>query len=134
MDDEFSERILITSHDDDYFESFSHEPRRSQHYRQKSDRHDDNTQYEKKRRRDDFHEQDTRRNIDREQLPEMFSIHKGKVSDKKLVQVCNDIIIIFIKVKSIQDYGIFVEMNGIYKHGLVHISQISKQKLWGKHG
>ena len=42
--------------------------------------------------------------------PELHSIHRGKVA-------------------SIKDYGVFVEMEGRRRHGLVHISQISEDRV-----
>ena len=42
--------------------------------------------------------------------PELHSIHRGKVA-------------------SIKDYGVFVEMEGRRRHGLVHISQVSGSRI-----
>jgi polyribonucleotide nucleotidyltransferase len=50
-----------------------------------------------------------------EPLPAVNSIHLGRV-------------------KSIQDYGAFIAIEGFKKQGLCHITQITKNKLEGKEG
>jgi len=42
--------------------------------------------------------------------PELHSVHKGKVV-------------------SIKEYGVFVELEGRRRHGLVHISQVSNSRI-----
>jgi len=69
-------------------------------------------------REDEFRASDSSRrprsnkNID-EPPPALFSIHRGEV-------------------RSIQEYGVFVKLDGYERHGLVHISQISSSRLGGK--
>lgn len=50
------------------------------------------------------------RGADDEPPPELYSIHRGKVS-------------------SIKEYGVFVELEGRRRHGLVHISQVSETRV-----
>ena len=45
-----------------------------------------------------------------EKMPELYSIHKGKVA-------------------SIRDFGVFVKMEGFERQGLVHISQVSDHRV-----
>eukprot|EP00128_Syssomonas_multiformis_P011240 Colp12_sorted_trinity150504_noHs@24878 len=60
--------------------------------------------------RQSSHTEYRQRNDFDEKLPELFSIHKGRV-------------------KTVTDYGAFVEIEGYRKNGLVHVSQLSGVKI-----
>jgi len=86
----------------------NYDRRDSRDGRRENDRQDEH------RFRDRDEERQKRRRIEEDEpLVELYSIHKGKVI-------------------SIQEYGVFVEMEGFKRHGLVHISHISKARINGK--
>jgi predicted RNA-binding protein with RPS1 domain len=59
---------------------------------------------------DGLHSDRPDRITDEEPIPELYSIHRGRV-------------------KSMQSYGCFVEIPGFRKHGLVHISQMADRRV-----